>query len=86
MKLIICTACYDVVCLRHKRRACECGKSYGLYVDNINAEIGGYAVPLGFNNTSLVRALASRPYAGDGKRFEAFVIPKVCRSIKEEQQ
>lgn len=62
---------------------CECGRSYGQYhEDGLHATIGGGdAVPLGFANSTLVRALENQPEEGMGKRFEAFVIPKKCPTV-----
>ena len=49
--------------------------------DGLNAEIGGRAIPLGFDNGSFVRALSDRPKEGLGRRFEAFVIAEQCPTI-----
>lgn len=62
---------------------CSCGASWGRYLDQQNAEVGGFAVPLGFDNRALSSALDNRPLMGAGKRFDAFVIPKECESIKQ---
>lgn len=85
MKLIWCPACEDVVKLRRKRRTCYCGKAYGRYdPDGSNARIGGTAIPIGFNNATFLDALKERmDLPGMGNRFEAFVIPTVCNTIKE---
>lgn len=84
MKLIVCPPCSDVISLRTDgMRYCTCGKSWGRYTDNLNAEIGGAAIPIGFANWAFINALKLRPDDGMGKTFEAFVIPKVCDTIKE---
>ncbi len=88
MKLFFCEnpKCYDIVLLRQgKRRTCECGQSWGEYVDDLNAVIGGRAVPLGFDNRSFVAALKKRPEYGQGKTFEAFFIPKHCPTVEHEK-
>lgn len=85
MKLIFCTECHDIVKLTHSKRVCSCSQSWGRYEDNINARIGGKAVPLGFANPSFVQALKSRPESGDGREFCAFVIPKVCPTVKSDE-
>lgn len=85
MKLIFCTECHDIVKLHSDPTACMCGKSGGRYVDDLNAEIYGKAVPLGIANGSFVRALENRPESGLGKRFDAFVIPHQCDTVKESQ-
>jgi hypothetical protein len=82
MKLVYCRECQDVFKLTTKElRFCECGESAGSYKpDGLHALIYGAAIPLGFDNGSLLRALQQRA-PGDfkrpryGTRFEAFVIP-----------
>lgn len=84
MKLVYCTACLDIVKLNRSLRKCICGKSGGYYLaDGINVEIFGQeAVPLGIGNTTFRNALNNRPKHGSGERFEAFVIPKNCGTVK----
>lgn len=85
MKLIFCPICQDVVKLDYDPRFCECEKSSGYYMeDGLNAVIFGKAIPIGFANSSLAEALRCRPQDGMGKRFEAFVIPYDCPTIREE--
>ena len=81
MKLFYCKSCSDVVRLKKTLKKCDCGKSWGRYLDNINAEIGGNAIALGFSNSSFVEALSSNPSPERGTRFEAFVISKKANSI-----
>lgn len=82
MKLLFCPKCEDVRKLQFRRVFCECGKSWGNYFeDGLNAYIGGEAVPLGFDNSSLQRALKNRPKQGPGKRFDAFVIQTNCDTV-----
>lgn len=85
MKLILCPLCWDVIKLSTKGlRRCECGKASGQYEkDGLNATISGTAIPLGFANPSLGKALQNRPENGLGQTFEAFVIPKTCPTVKE---
>ena len=83
MKLIFCTSCHDIVKLHSEPRTCLCGKSGGRYVDELNAEIKGHAVPLGISNVTLVAALVCRPPSGMGERFDAFVIPHQCDTVKK---
>jgi hypothetical protein len=47
-------------------------------IGGVNARYGGDAVPLGILNQSFGTALKNRPIHGDGERFDAFVIPKIC--------
>lgn len=61
---------------------CQCGKSWGRYVGDVDAEIGGAAIPIGFANRSLVSAVHGRPASGPGERFDAFVIAKDCPTIR----
>lgn len=83
MKLIFCLECHDVVRLFHEDRACRCGGSGGRYTDTLNAEIWGTCVPLGFENRAFAVALQKRPEGpGKGSRFLAFVIPKICDTVR----
>jgi len=83
MKLIYCRKCRDVIALRAdgEGRECLCGKSWGRYVDGINAEIEGPCIPLGFANWSFTKALANQPSKSPGEIFTAFVIEKRCSHI-----
>ena len=84
MKLIFCPNCQDVRKLNTKHIvSCDCGKSFGKYNDNLNATIGGDAIPLGFANNTLSNALKMRPIKGMGRTFTAFVIPVECPTIKQ---
>jgi len=85
MKLILCKYCNDVVKLRFEKTTCECGKCWGQYVDPIYAVINKEAIPIGFNNYSLIEAIKQRPKEGKGSLFEAFVIPKKCGTVKVER-
>lgn len=84
MKLLFCPHCQDVLKLQSQRRTCACGKSWGLYEDDLNARIGGSAIPLGIGGRSLVDALESRPEEGKGASFAAFVIPVKVPTITDE--
>ena len=81
MKLIYCKVCRDILAIRLRPRVCQCRQSGCQYVDSINAEIWGEAVPLGFLNDSFIEALKGRPERGLGKRFTAFVIPEECDTV-----
>lgn len=83
MKLLLCLKCNDVIKLDTLTRSCKCGAISGRYLDDLMAEYeGDYAIPLGFDNVSLVRAIEQQPQNGCGKRFEAFVIPKECDTLR----
>ena len=83
MKLIYCLNCDSVVRLVKHERACECGRSGGMYKDKTNAEFYGEdAVPIGFATSTLRQAIKDRPHDGMGSRFTAFVIPTVCDTMK----
>jgi hypothetical protein len=85
LKLIFCPKCQDVVklWLKDKPRYCKCRKSYGHYIDNLYAEIGGLAIPIGFANSSFAKALENRPKEGMGYNFTAFVIPEDVETISK---
>lgn len=83
MKLIYCKKCHDVRRLSTEyQTTCECGNSWGYYTDDINAKIGGDALPLGFGNRSFAHAIKNQPNEGIGIQFTAFVIPKQCPTIE----
>jgi len=82
MKLIFCPECQDIRKLDSTKVVCFCGISSGKYVDAVNAVISGEAIPLGFDNFAFAKALFKRPTEGMGRRFQAFVIPKICPTIK----
>jgi hypothetical protein len=84
MKLLLCPRCQDVKKLQVSKKMtyCKCRKSYGRYIDELYAEIGGLTIPIGFDNWSLRDALDDQPEDGMGERFTAFVIPKKCDTIK----
>ena len=82
MKLLFCTGCYDIFSLRRYLRYCACGESAGRYKDDLQAEVSGKAVPLGFHNQDFAEAIRNQPEEGAGERFIAFVIPKHCPTIK----
>jgi hypothetical protein len=86
MKLILCRNCQDVFKLSTKgNRTCECGSSGGRYLEcGYNAVYWGMdAVPIGFANSTLMRAIRNRPRMGDGEKFTAFVMPKEVPSIRK---
>jgi hypothetical protein len=84
MKLIYCPHCHDVRKLARLLTTCQCGRSWGQYLeDDLHAVYGGVAVPLGFTNPSFVDALKNQPEEGLGERFEAFVIPKKCPTLRK---
>ena len=87
MKLILCSRCYDVVKLYYNERKCQCGKVWGYYMpDGLHVVISPDAIPLGFDNNSLIDAIKDRPKTGWGKRFEAFIIPEECDTITVEKE
>jgi hypothetical protein len=91
MKLILCRKCGSVRSLsvgHEKIIHCDCRASWGYYTDDINAVIGGEAVPLGFSNRSLSDALRRNKSHTDvnmGEDFRAFIIPEGASSVKREE-
>jgi len=88
MKLLFCPHCNDVIKLRvGVSRSCECGKSEGMYIDDVNAIVNSSGILLGFANSSFVEALRDhihRPEGRLGHEFTAFVIPEDAGSVKRE--
>lgn len=87
MKLLFCPKCQDVVRLFQKRKVCECGASWGEYIDNLYATYGGEAIPLAIGWTSFLNALAVRDDKDHrflGPTFEGWVVPESSdRFVKE---
>ena len=84
MKLLLCKGCQDIVRpIIGIERFCQCGAcSIVGQHDNVTVSYSGEkAVIIGFNNSSLIRAVANQPEEGMGKDFIAFVIPKKCSSV-----
>jgi len=87
MKLIFCKECTDVVRLKtSKIKYCDCGQSYGMYTDELNAWYQGPCVPLGFANSTFLRALQNQPESGWGENFDAFVIEKDCPTFRKNDE
>jgi len=83
MKLLYCPVCNSVFNLVvGEWKQCKCGKAGGYYLDNFQAMYNG-GIPLGFNSYTLVDAVGGQPEKGMGRRFEAFVIPKECPTMKK---
>ena len=80
MKLLYCLECGDLFNLTEETKSCKCEAASGRYTDDLNATYSG-GVPIGFANSSFVRALREQPESGMGKNFEAFVIPKSCPTM-----
>lgn len=82
MKLLMCLHCHDIFNLNLDEKTCRCGKTKGKYIDELHAEYSGeHAIPLGFTNTSLIKAIQNQPEDGLGETFTAFVIPKKCATF-----
>jgi hypothetical protein len=82
MKLLLCKICGDIFNLKLHSKSCSCGLVSGKYIDNLYAEYSN-GIPIGFNNSSLAKALKNQPDSGMGERFEAFIIPKECPTMVE---
>lgn len=83
MKFVLCRKCQDVFKLHYEARTCQCGHSKGVYLDDLYAEYSGdHAVPIGFDNHSLIRTLQEHPFNGErGKVFDAFIIPSNAETM-----
>lgn len=84
MKLIYCPVCSDIRRLRNTLIICDCGASSGKYIDNVNAEIYGDAIPIGIDNKLFVSAINNRSFYKDiSIVFAAWVISHDSKSIKD---
>ena len=80
MKLLFCYNCEDVRKLQQEMVYCSCGKSWGRYKkDKLNAEYGGIAIPIGFDNNSFVLAYCQERTKSN--IFTAFFIPTTAETI-----
>lgn len=90
MKLVYCPMCQDLykMPVATKSKSCMCGLSWGRYLkDKKHAVIGGFAIPVGIDNKSFVKAIKKRHellYFSIPHPFEAFLIPKICTTVKNE--
>ena len=82
----MCRHCGDIFNLRRSVKTCGCGKVAGKYLNDIDAEYTGDAVPLGIDNRSLHKAYIlqnllnnepppSKRECCKGREFKAFIIP-----------
>ena len=95
MKLLFCTNCTSIFNLTKKPKTCECGKSKGHYTDDLNAVHSGPSIPIGFANSSFLKAIKIQNYLNKceansedvccaGEEFTAFVIPDWAKSISKQ--
>lgn len=83
----MCLNCHDLFNLDFNEKVCRCGSVKGRYTDQLNAVYSGeHAVPLGFTNTSLIKAIQNQPKDGVGEQFTAFVIPQECPTFVKEME
>ncbi len=79
--------------MSRKEKTCNCGKTKGRYIDDLNAEISGNCEPIGFANSSFSMALKlqrienenqvnKKDVCCEGIPFTAFIIPAWAKSIK----
>ena len=81
MKLIFCTMCQDLFKLSLERKNCKCGRCCGRYIDDLNAEFSGPAIPLGISNTSLGNAIVVYNKEAANLPVEMFTIPSNCKTM-----
>ncbi len=88
MKLIYCPNCEDIIKLKLEIiTMCQCSESSGRYLDGINAEISGLAIPLEISNDEFINALSminknNKQTYKDYIPFNAFIVPNDCKTIK----
>ncbi len=98
MKLIRCNECFDIFNLAEWTKVCSCEKSYGRYIDLINATVHGPCDVLGIDNASFsearfmqeshpeglyMRGTTTKQYSG--WKFEAFFIPEGAPTVRREK-
>lgn len=91
MKLLMCLECSDIFNLNKKTKSCGCSKTSGRCIDDLNAEIFGPCIAIGFSNSSFTNAYARQVIENKhasfdtcckGQEFTAFFIPEWAKSIK----
>jgi hypothetical protein len=87
MKLLYCLQCGDIFNLGLVVKTCSCGSTKGVYKeDRLHAVYSGeYAVPLGFSNPSMMRALRHWKDTGTNPDFTAFFLPVNCTTMIQEK-
>lgn len=79
MKLLMCTACFDVVRVRPEPRSCSCGVTTARYIDNENVEQTAGSVSIALHNHDLRTALEAYAQAPDAWHplfvFRAYINP-----------
>lgn len=83
MKLLYCESCKDLFNLHYYIKTCSCGKASGVYEENGLDAVYTGGVPIGFHNASFKMARIQRPEYGLGERFDAFIIPRICPTMKK---
>lgn len=81
MKLLFCPECDDLFSLHFEIRVCRCGKSSGRYMNDVNAEYLGRAIPVGVSNSSLGSAIRRYKTDAGNHLITAFTIPADAKSI-----
>lgn len=80
MKLIMCENCRDIFNLSFNMKKCSCGKVFGRYVNNRDAEISEDSLSIAIGNGSLRMAIQSLRENSDFSRVdreEAQVLGKI---------
>lgn len=74
MKLVLCPECGDVFSLLQsdEYRTCECKSSWGRYIDDNKAIVGGAAIPFRIGNGSFQFALHSHQFTFEGFFYKPY--------------
>ena len=75
MKLILCPECMCIFRLSRDLKRCDCGISYGKYVDSSKVVISNSAVALAIHNEHLVIAYQKYKSAMEGKNNKRWATP-----------
>lgn len=91
MKLLMCLKCGDIFNLTRREKKCSCGKTKGLYINNLDAEYSGEAQAIGISNPSFRQAYLIQQLEDEVKKplsecckgveFTAFFIPKQATTL-----
>ena len=74
MKLVLCPKCGDVFSLQqsNENRTCLCTSSWGRYINDEKAIVGGAAIPFGIGNGSFNMALYRGQFTFEGFFYEPY--------------
>lgn len=81
MYMLLCKHCSEVISLSHNTKKCSCGSTEGKYINDVEAEYSGPAIPFELDNKTFIAAAAEFDKVGEGMGFVGFVIGSDCKTL-----